>query len=42
LFVDGQQVGVVAWSAGDCGEKPGVYTEVAWYADWINAIITYL
>jgi secreted trypsin-like serine protease len=42
LFVDGQQIGVVAWSTGDCGEFAGVFTEVAWYVDWINEIVNNL
>jgi secreted trypsin-like serine protease len=34
-------VGIVSWGNGDCtgNAKPGVYTRVAKYADWINAVI---
>jgi len=41
LFVDGQQVGIVSWSYKPCtvAPYPGVYTEVAWYVDWINSYI---
>jgi len=40
LFVNGQQVGIVSWSANECGELPGVFTEVSWYVDWINAFVS--
>ncbi|XP_059474912.1 transmembrane protease serine 9-like [Neocloeon triangulifer] len=42
LFVNGQQVGIVSWSVKPCTVPPypGVYTEVSYYVDWINAKIS--
>lgn len=41
LWVNGQQVGIVSWSEKPCtiAPYPGVFTEVSWYVDWINAQI---
>lgn len=38
LIVNGTQVGIVSWSLKPCAEgpKPGVFTEVSYYADWIT------
>ncbi|KAF4518665.1 hypothetical protein B566_EDAN002699 [Ephemera danica] len=42
LFVAGQQVGIVSWSMKPCTMNlyPDVYTEVAFYVDWINSHVS--
>ncbi|CAB3379985.1 Hypothetical predicted protein [Cloeon dipterum] len=41
LVKDGVLHGVVSWGYGaECGAIPGVYTEVASFANWINSVIT--
>jgi secreted trypsin-like serine protease len=37
LFFNGQQIGIVSWSADPCAQSiPDVYTEVTWFIDWIE------
>ncbi|PSN29662.1 Kallikrein-14 [Blattella germanica] len=38
LVANGHQVGIVSWSVKPCtvAPYPGVYTEVAYYINWIN------
>ncbi|XP_065336337.1 kallikrein-8-like [Cloeon dipterum] len=40
LVKDGVLHGVVSWGPSECGLMPGVYTEVASFANWINSVIT--
>ncbi|CAB3379986.1 Hypothetical predicted protein [Cloeon dipterum] len=41
LVKDGVLHGIVSWGDSDCGSTiPGVYTEVASFANWINSVIT--
>ena len=41
LAIEGHLVGIVSWGVG-CGVQgnPGVYTEIAYYADWIQEQIS--
>ncbi|XP_065336564.1 trypsin alpha-3-like [Cloeon dipterum] len=39
LVKDGVLHGVVAWGDADCVSIPGIYTEVASFANWINSAI---
>ena len=40
LIVEEYQAGIVSWSVKPCAQPPypGVYTEVAYYVDWIRTI----
>ena len=38
----GYLVGIVSWGSGCARGYPGVFTETAYFADWINATVAHL
>ena len=39
LIYDENQVGIVSWSLKTCASKPGVFTNVSYYLQWIKKVI---
>ncbi|XP_073831794.1 trypsin-like [Musca autumnalis] len=39
LMLNNRQIGVVSWSLKPCAKKPGVFTNVSYYIDWIKETI---
>ncbi|NBE82995.1 trypsin-like serine protease [Micromonospora rubida] len=40
ILVNGKQVGITDWGYSPCGDKPGYYERISYYADSINADLT--
>lgn len=39
LLLENKQIGLVSWSLKPCGNKPGIFTNLAYYIEWIKNII---
>ncbi|XP_075155390.1 transmembrane protease serine 11D isoform X2 [Haematobia irritans] len=39
LMLDDKQIGLVSWSIKPCGHKPGIFTNIRYYLDWIKETI---
>lgn len=39
LMLQNKQIGLVSWSLKPCGHKPGVFTNLIYYTDWIGEIV---